>query len=48
VVDIEQTLKKLEGGKLNNAAKWVTGMKSGVVKLQLGLEIALDEIKADT
>jgi hypothetical protein len=51
VVDIEQTLKKHEGGKLNKAAKWVASGKSDVVKLQLSLEahksaleIALDMV----
>jgi hypothetical protein len=51
VVDIEQTLKKHEGGKLNKAAKWVASGKSDVAKLQLSLEahksaleIALDMV----
>jgi hypothetical protein len=51
VVDIEQTLKKHEGGKVNKAAKWVTSGKSDVSRLQLSLEahksaleIALDMV----
>lgn len=51
VVDIEQTLEKHEGGKLNKAAKWVASGKRDVAKLQLSLEahksaleIALDMV----
>jgi hypothetical protein len=51
VMDIEQTLKKHEGGKLNKATKWVTSGKSDVIKLQSSLEahksaleIALDMV----
>lgn len=51
VVDIEQTLKKHEGGKVNKAAKWVASGKSDVSRLQLSLEahksaleIALDMV----
>jgi len=51
VVDIEQTLKKHEGGKVNRAAKWVASGKSDVSRLQLSLEahksaleIALDMV----
>jgi hypothetical protein len=51
VVNIEQTLKKHEGGKLNKAAKWVASGKRDVAKLQLSLEahksaleIALDMV----
>lgn len=52
VVEIEKTLKKHEGGKLNKAAKWVASGKSDVIKLQSSLEahksaleIALDMVK---
>jgi len=38
VVDIEQTLKKHEGGKLNKAAKWVACGKNDVTKLRSSLE----------
>jgi hypothetical protein len=51
VVDIEQTLKKHEGGKVNKAVKWVASGKSDVSRLQLSLEahksaleIALDMV----
>jgi hypothetical protein len=51
VVDIEQTLKKHEGGKVIKAAKWVASGKSDVSRLQLSLEahksaleIALDMV----
>ena len=51
VVDIEQTLKKHEGGKVIKAAKWVASGKSDVNRLQLSLEahksaleIALDMV----
>ena len=51
VVDIEQTLKKHEGGKVIKAAKWVASGKSDVCRLQLSLEahksaleIALDMV----
>ncbi|KAF8854795.1 hypothetical protein BDZ45DRAFT_26993 [Acephala macrosclerotiorum] len=55
VIDIEQTLKKHEGGKLNKAAQWVAFGKSDVVKLQSSLEahksaleIALDMVTLTT
>jgi hypothetical protein len=38
VAEIEQTLKKHEGGKVHKSAKWVASGKSDVVKLQLSLE----------
>jgi hypothetical protein len=51
VVDIEQTLKKHEGGKVIKVAKWVASGKSDVSRLQLSLEahksaleIALDMV----
>jgi hypothetical protein len=51
VVDIEKTLVKHGGGRMNKAAKWVASGKSDVAKLQLSLEahksaleIALDMV----
>lgn len=51
VVDIEETLKKHEGGKGMKAAKWVASGKNDVLKLQSSLaahrsalEIALDMV----
>jgi hypothetical protein len=51
VVDIEETLKKHDGGKLNKAAKWIVSGKNDVAKLQSSLEahksaleIALDMV----
>ncbi len=51
VEDIQQTLKKHEGGALNKAAKWVASGQSDVSKLQSrleahksALEIALDMV----
>lgn len=51
VVDIEDTLKKHDGGKLSQAAKWVASGKNDVAKLQSSLEahksaleIALDMV----
>ncbi|KAN0091936.1 hypothetical protein V8E51_017783 [Hyaloscypha variabilis] len=51
VVDIEETLKKHDGGKLNKAAKWIASGKNDVAKLQSSLEahksaleIALDMV----
>jgi len=38
VVDIEQTLKKHEGGRLSKAATWVASGKSDMIKLQSSLE----------
>lgn len=38
VVDIEETLKKHEGGKLNKAAQWVAFGKNDMVKLRSSLE----------
>jgi hypothetical protein len=51
VVDIEETLKKHDGGELNKAAKWIASGKNDVAKLQSSLEahksaleIALDMV----
>ncbi|KAE9367026.1 hypothetical protein N431DRAFT_562288 [Stipitochalara longipes BDJ] len=51
VVDIEETLKNHDGGRLNKAAKWVASGKKDVAKLQSSLEahksaleIALDMV----
>jgi hypothetical protein len=38
VLDIEETLKKHEGGKLGKAAQWVAFGKNDVVKLRSNLE----------
>ena len=38
VVDIEKTLVKHGGGRMNKAAKWVASGKNDVAKLQLSLE----------
>ena len=50
-MDIEKTLVKHGGGRMNKAAKWVASGKSDVAKLQLSLEahksaleIALDMV----
>jgi hypothetical protein len=38
VVDIEGTLKKNDGGKLNKAAKWVASGRNDIAKLQSSFE----------